>query len=278
MYKTSTFLFALLVLAGVGASAEAATTSSLYPTGDGFHTAWTSSVAGTHAVLVDESTCNGTTDYVSETTVGDRDSYTVSLASVPAGAVITNIAVTPCASRNSTGSGNSSLRLFYRFDGVQSADSAAYALPTGITPAVRATTNFGGLALTRTASSALEVGVVYSAGTKGVRVSNLATVITYTPASAPNAPTNLLAFASSTGSGTSTSVFSYLFWTDNSNNETGFKVERSLDGINFSQIATPNTNYYYDYGVSTGNTYYYQVKAYNAIGDSAYTTVKSVTF
>jgi hypothetical protein len=33
--------------------------------------------------MVDESACNGTTDYVSETTVGERDSYRVSLASVP---------------------------------------------------------------------------------------------------------------------------------------------------------------------------------------------------
>ncbi len=273
MNKTYSFMVMLLLL-GIGASAEAATTASLYPTADGTYTAWTPSTVGTHAVLVDESTCNGTTDYVSETTVGDRDSYTVSLASVPAGAVITNIAVTPCASRNSTGSGSATLNLFYRFDGVQSADAGAYSLPTGTTPSVRATTNFSGLSLTRTASSALEVGVVYSAGTKGVRVSNLATVITYTPATVPNAPTNLFAVASSTG----TSSFAALFWTDNSNNETGFNVERSLDGVNFSQIAVTTGRFYYDMTVSTGNTYYYRVNAFNAVGSSAYTSVQSLTF
>ncbi len=265
----------MLLLLGIGASAEAATTTSLYPTADGTYTAWTPSTAGTHAVLVDESTCSGTTDYVSETTVGDRDSYTVSLASVPAGAVITNIAVTPCASRNSTGSGSASLKLFYRFDGVQSADSAAYALPTGTTPNVRAVTNFGGLALTKTASSGLEVGIVYSAGTKGVRVSNLATVITYTPApTIPNAPTNLFALASSTA----TSSYAALFWTDNSTNETGFNVERSLDGVNFSLLTTRTVANYNDFAVSAGNTYYYRINAYNVAGNSAYTTVKSVTF
>ena len=273
MNKTYSFMVMLLLL-GIGASAEAATTTSLYPTADGTYTAWAPSTAGTHAVLVDESTCNGTTDYVSETTVGDRDSYTVSLASVPAGAVITNIAVTPCASRNSTGSGSASLKLFYRFDGVQSADSAAYVLPTGTTPSVRATTNFGSLALTKTASSALEVGVVYSAGTKGVRVSNLATVITYTPATVPNGPTNLFAVASSTG----TSSFAALFWTDNSSNETGFNVERSLDGVNFSLLTTRTVANYNDFAVSAGNTYYYRIAAYNTAGNSAYTTVKSVTF
>jgi hypothetical protein len=267
-----TYSFMVLLLLGFGASVEAATTTSLYPSGDGVHTAWTPSTAGTHAVLVDESTCNGTTDYVSETTVGDRDSYTVSLASVPAGAVITNIAVTPCASRNSTGAGSATLNVFYRFDGVQSADAGAYSLPTGTTPSVRATTNFGSLALTKTASSALEVGVVYSAGTKGVRVSNVATVITYT--AVPNAPTNLFAVASSTG----TSSFAALFWTDNSSDETGFKVERSLDGVNFSLLTTRTVANYNDFAVSAGNTYYYRITAYNTVGNSAYTTVKSVTF
>ncbi len=271
MNKTYSFMVMLLLL-GFGASAEAATTTSLYPTADGTYTAWTPSTAGTHAVLVDESACNGVTDYVSETTVGDRDSYSVSLASVPTGALITNIAVTPCASRNSSGSGSATLDLFYRFDGVQSADAGAYSLPTGTIPSVRATTNFGSLALTKTASSALEVGVVYSAGTKGVRVSNLATVITYT--TVPNAPTNLFAVASSTG----TSSFAALFWTDNSSNEIGFNVERSLDGVNFSLLTTRTVANYNDFAVSAGNTYYYRINAYNAAGNSAYTTVKSVTF
>ncbi len=51
----------------------------------------------------------------------------------------------------------------------------------------------------------------------------------------PNAPTNLAAFVIS-------ALQINLSWTDASTNEDGFKVERSLDGINFSQIAQVSSN------------------------------------
>ena len=55
------------------------------------------------------------------------------------------------------------------------------------------------------------------------------------PTSGPNAPTNLAAAA--TGSATID-----LNWTDNSNNEDGFAIEESIDGKNFTQIATVGVN------------------------------------
>jgi len=50
-----------------------------------------------------------------------------------------------------------------------------------------------------------------------------------------------------------------LSWTDNSNNEDGFKIYRSTDGSNFSQIATvgPNTTSYSNTGLLNGEKYYY---------------------
>jgi hypothetical protein len=51
----------------------------------------------------------------------------------------------------------------------------------------------------------------------------------------PNAPTNLAASAIS-------SFQIGLSWTDTSTNEDGFKVEQSLDGINFTQIAQVESN------------------------------------
>jgi pectate lyase len=70
-----------------------------------------------------------------------------------------------------------------------------------------------------------------------------------------------------------------LSWTDNASNETGFKIERSTDGTNFTQIATvgANATTYTNTGLTSGTTYYYQVRAYSAAGDSAYSNVASAT-
>ena len=71
-----------------------------------------------------------------------------------------------------------------------------------------------------------------------------------------------------------------LAWTDNSSNEDGFKVERSADGTNFTQVSTTaaNSTSYSDTGLSTSTTYYYQVRAASALnGDSAFSNVASAT-
>ena len=71
-----------------------------------------------------------------------------------------------------------------------------------------------------------------------------------------------------------------LNWTDNSADETGFKVERSPDGSTaWTQIATPaaNVTSYADTGRSAVTTYFYRVRATSAAGDSAYTSTVSAT-
>jgi hypothetical protein len=90
--------------------------------------------------------------------------------------------------------------------------------------------------------------------------------------SLPVAPTNLTASVA-----TATSVA--LAWTDNSNNESGFQIERSTDGTNFSQIATVAANVasYPDGGLTTGTAYSYRVRAFNGAGNSAYTNVATAT-
>ncbi len=64
-------------------------------------------------------------------------------------------------------------------------------------------------------------------------------------------------------------------WSDNSENEDGFKIERSLDGSNFSQIDTVGQGIatYTNSGLNADTTYYYRVRAYNAEGNSAYSNV-----
>lgn len=71
-----------------------------------------------------------------------------------------------------------------------------------------------------------------------------------------------------------------LSWVDVSNNEDGFKIERSGGGkskkkskkAKFKQIATPGANVttYTDTSVQMGATYCYRVRAYNRAGNSAY--------
>jgi titin len=86
-----------------------------------------------------------------------------------------------------------------------------------------------------------------------------------------------------------TSATVSLAWTDNANNETGFKVQRKqgATGI-YTQIATPGANVTTftdnDPALLDGTQYYYKVCATNSAGDSAFsnevngiTTLKSPT-
>src|SRR5207244_7402070 len=71
-----------------------------------------------------------------------------------------------------------------------------------------------------------------------------------------------------------------LSWTDNSDNELGFKIERSTDsGATFTEIATTGSNVttYADTGLSNSSTYYYRVRASNSGGDSDYSNTTSAT-
>ena len=71
-----------------------------------------------------------------------------------------------------------------------------------------------------------------------------------------------------------------LTWVDNSSNETGFKVERSTDNLNFTQVGPTlgaNATAYSDTSVSAATLYYYRVKSTNSGGDSTPSNVASLT-
>jgi predicted phage tail protein len=61
-------------------------------------------------------------------------------------------------------------------------------------------------------------------------------------------------------------------WRDNASNESGFKLERSDDGVAFAEIATlgADTSSYTDGSVNAGADYYYRVRAFNSTGTSGY--------
>jgi hypothetical protein len=69
-----------------------------------------------------------------------------------------------------------------------------------------------------------------------------------------------------------------LTWSDNSTDESGFRIQRSSGG-DFTDLATvpAGTSSYSDSGLSSSTTYLYRVCAFNASGDSAYSDSVSAT-
>jgi len=61
-----------------------------------------------------------------------------------------------------------------------------------------------------------------------------------------------------------------LSWHDNSGDEQGFRIERSLDAFAFTEIATvgPNVTSFSDTTVSADTLYFYRVFAFNSFGNS----------
>ena len=264
----ATLLFAQL--------AFAASTGSILPSSEGAYLQWTPNTGIGHYTTVDEPTCNGTTDYNSTNTVGNRDSYGVSLASVPDGATITAIQITPCASRNKGGAGSSAMNVFYRYNGINSADAGSYSL-TGTTPTLLGTTTFSGLSLAKSVSSSLEIGAVLSAGIKGARLSQVAVAITYTPAPpAPtvvtNAATNFTPssatiIGSANPNGTSaTGWFQYSAVNPGSCSDTFGIRSPSTGGTNLGSGTLSVIYANSASGLSAGTTYYYCAIASNSGG------------
>jgi len=69
-----------------------------------------------------------------------------------------------------------------------------------------------------------------------------------------------------------------LKWVDNSTEESGYHVERSSDGVNFTEVASLkyNATAYTSTGLTAGTWYWFRVRAYNGAGNSEYSDVLSV--
>jgi predicted phage tail protein len=100
------------------------------------------------------------------------------------------------------------------------------------------------------------------------------TAVATTSVTAPAAPSNLVATASST-----TRIG--LTWQDNSSNEDNFVLERCTGATctTFTPIATlpANTTSHQDQGLAPVTTYRYRVRAHSAGGDSEYSDTASAT-
>jgi hypothetical protein len=69
-----------------------------------------------------------------------------------------------------------------------------------------------------------------------------------------------------------------MHWFDSSDNEAGFKVERSSNGIDFAQVAVlgADATTYVDNDAATATRYYYRVRAFNGRGNSKYGETRDV--
>jgi fibronectin type 3 domain-containing protein len=111
--------------------------------------------------------------------------------------------------------------------------------------------------------------VGFTGGTGGLTAVQDIQTWTYTPTTIrPAAPTNL---AAAVQSGPQVQ----LTWADNSNNETGFKIDRATDSaftVGLTTLTAPSnstaTAMFVDQTVTPGTTYFYRVRATNSAGDS----------
>jgi titin len=95
--------------------------------------------------------------------------------------------------------------------------------------------------------------------------------VRWIPPQPPGPPLNLQA--------TAQSYSISIFWTDNSNNEDGFKIERKIGGGSYVLVGTVGANSinYGDTNIESNTIYYYRIYAYNSYGNSAYSNEASIS-
>jgi hypothetical protein len=133
-------------------------------------------------------------------------------------------------------------------------------------------TSYSNTGLTASTSYSYRVRAYNANGDSGY--SNTASAVTQAPPALPAAPTNLAATVISKSQ-------INLSWTDNTANETGFRIQRCKGSTctNFALIATVGANVtgYANTTLAANTTYRYRVYAYNASGNSNYSNVAAAT-
>ena len=220
-----------------------------------FSVGWTGATVGNHALSAIA------TDNLGATTASAIVTVTVEAPLTPPAAPTGLVAT----------AGNAQVGLSWS----ASAGAATYSVKRSTTNGGPYTTIATGITATAYTDPALTNGTVYyyvvSAVNAGGESANSAQV-SATPLAIPSAPTALTATAASR-----TKI--NLAWTDNATGETGFRIERSTNGTTFTQITSVGANVttYTNTGLTRNTTYYYRVRAYNAVGNSAYSNTVSRT-
>jgi glucose/arabinose dehydrogenase len=98
----------------------------------------------------------------------------------------------------------------------------------------------------------------------------------FTPTATIIAPSNLQASLQTDNNG---NWYNLLSWNDNSNNETGFRIERRTGNGNFTVLNTvpSNTTTYNDYNLDNNTGYTYRVSAFSATDNSGNSNTVTLT-
>jgi hypothetical protein len=187
----------------------------------------------------------------------------------PAPAPPSNLVATAVSSNqiNLTWTDNSSNENGFRIERCQGAGCTSF---VQIATVGANTTSYTNTGLAASTTYRYRVYAYNNGGNSGY--SNMAQATTQAAGGPPAAPTGLTATAVSKSQ-------INLTWTDNANNESGFKIYqcKGLGCTNFKQIATvgANTTTFSNTGLRTNTTYRYRVQAYNVAGNSAYSNIAS---
>jgi titin len=180
----------------------------------------------------------------------------------PTGMTATSVSNTMNVSWNDNADDETSYQL------ERSVDGGAFALLLTLGANVVGVTDTG---LTAGSSYSYRVRAVGPGGTSAY--SNVATATAGAAPTIPTAPSALTATAASSSQ-------INLAWTDNSNNETGFEIQRSLNGTSgWTAVVTTAAGAvaYANTGLSSSTAYYYRVRASNSAGSSAWTAAANAT-
>ncbi|HEY7326763.1 MAG TPA: hypothetical protein VH592_03940 [Gemmataceae bacterium] len=223
----------------------------------------TYSINGTNAAQKTQVTFYKAGTYVLRVTIADPSGKTItSNVSVTVAQTLTSIAITP-SNPSVADSGTLQFQATAR-------DQFGTSMSTQPSWTWKLTSGVGSLS-----SSGLFTAPASGTGQATVQATSGgltgSTSLTFGPT--PVAPSNLNA-----------TVFSSrqmnISWQDNSNNETGFILQRSTNGGSWTTISKVGANVttYSDNTVYRGTTYSYRVCAYNSFGDSAFSnTTGSIT-
>jgi len=272
--------------------AVADTTGNLLPIADGTNRQWTTndnaSSTTPHYTYVDESLCNGTTDFVYTNNTNTRDSYLLNLSSIPDGSYISSISITPCASVNTATTStapSSTIVVFYKYNGNSEIQSFPYSLTnSNNTPNLLPASSFNSLALPKSTTTSLEIGARYVNGTLGARLGQIITNITFSATSTTSTtPTSTIHTVTTTLANSITQTSAILWGAANPNGFTStgwfrYSVTPSTCNDNFgiraplsggTALGSGNTQVIYNtsiFGLSPNTTYYYCAIANNNNG------------
>ncbi|MBI3260789.1 hypothetical protein HYZ64_00235 [Candidatus Berkelbacteria bacterium] len=197
--------------------ARADTTAALRPVADGGEdsASWTNTAAAACSAAdcsaeVKESSgasctnSDGDTSYVESNVNAARQTFKVGLSSIPDNSTITQIDITVCARKTTTGAANT-------FQTRRCVDATCASFGTNLTTGTayaESTQSHSGLSIAKTASTTIDIGAeVTGSVTNKVRLSQISALISYTPPSTPTpTPTPTSTADTSTPATTSTTT------------------------------------------------------------------------